>query len=369
MGEVLRKEKSGRFIGWYIRYTDENGIRRQRASKQPTQSEARRMLIEIEARIARSKLGLELPRPAKLSLQDAIERFCQEYERPKLKNAVEYRRVARSVLRRVLREAPQLCELPLTSLTALHMTRLRDALSRRHPKGTARATLIKLSALFSWAMREGLLLMNPLRGVEQPSAAPHSEEFLDGEEVRRLLASARATAQEKGLLWHSRYIAIALGVYLGLRRGEIFGLRWQDVDLRNAHVTIARSYATLPKSGKPRHLRIPDALCALITEWQDLCPPSRERVLCPVLYNGAWQMSRNTTDARGLPTLLAQACCPALKRPWHALRHTFASNYLRQGGSIAVLQQLLGHAEVRTTMIYAHLSVDYLAQEMHRIKY
>jgi integrase len=369
MGEVLRKVKDGRFIGWYIRYTDENGTRRQRASKQPTQAEARRLLSEVEARIARSKLGLEPPRIATLSLSALIDRFCAQYERPKLKNLAEYRRVARSVLRRVSREAPQLADVRLANLTQLHIVRLREALGRRYPSGTVRATLIKLSAVFSWAVRERLLPANPMRGVEQPVAAPHREDWLEADEVRKLLDAAKRTAQEKGLLWHSRYIAIALGVYLGLRRGEIFGLRWQDVDLKHARITVARSYLTLPKSGKPRHLRLPQELCTMLAEWQNLCPPSLQNVVCPVPYKQAWQLSRNTTETRGLPALLRAAGCRVLQRPWHALRHTFASNYLRQGGNIVVLQRLLGHAEVRTTMVYAHLAADYLAEEMQRIKY
>ena len=47
MGEVIRKQKNGKFIGWYLRFVDVDGKRKQRASKQPTQAEARRMLIEL----------------------------------------------------------------------------------------------------------------------------------------------------------------------------------------------------------------------------------------------------------------------------------------------------------------------------------
>jgi hypothetical protein len=53
MGENVKKTKGGKFVGWYLRYVDIDGRRKQRASKQPTYAEAKRMLVEIEARIAR----------------------------------------------------------------------------------------------------------------------------------------------------------------------------------------------------------------------------------------------------------------------------------------------------------------------------
>ena len=58
MGEVIRKTKNGRVLGWYIRWVDLDGKRKTRASKQPTFAEAKRMLVEIEARVARGKLGV-----------------------------------------------------------------------------------------------------------------------------------------------------------------------------------------------------------------------------------------------------------------------------------------------------------------------
>ncbi|EFE4865564.1 tyrosine-type recombinase/integrase, partial [Escherichia coli] len=44
----------------------------------------------------------------------------------------------------------------------------------------------------------------------------------------------------------------------------------------------------------------------------------------------------------------------------HALRHTFASHFMMNGGNILTLQKILGHAKIQTTMIYAHLAPDYL---------
>jgi hypothetical protein len=63
----------------------------------------------------------------------------------------------------------------------------------------------------------------------------------------------------------------------------------------------------------------------------------------------------------GLTELLAAAGCKPLRRGWHALRHTFASLFMQSGGELFALSKLLGHADVRETQVYAHLSPDYLA--------
>ena len=71
----------------------------------------------------------------------------------------------------------------------------------------------------------------------------------------------------------------------------------------------------------------------------------------------------------GLPDLFAAAGCRPIGRAWHALRHTFASHYIMQGGNILALQKILGHSDIKMTMIYAHLAPEFLGAEMNRIKF
>ena len=88
----------------------------------------------------------------------------------------------------------------------------------------------------------------------------------------------------------------------------------------------------------------------------------------PVERGGRMEVGRGS-DMLGLPALLARAGCARLQRPWHALRHTFASHYVMAGGNILALQQILGHSDIQHTLIYAHLAPDFLGDEMNRIKY
>jgi site-specific recombinase XerD len=55
--------------------------------------------------------------------------------------------------------------------------------------------------------------------------------------------------------------------------------------------------------------------------------------------------------------------------PWHCLRHSFASNFLMSGGHLVALSRLLGHTDLKTTQVYAHLSPDFLAEQLDKLKF
>ncbi|PSM31124.1 site-specific integrase, partial [Haliangium sp. UPWRP_2] len=181
---------------------------------------------------------------------------------------------------------------------------------------------------------------------------------------------ARGYAQRgaSGLQANSHFLAVALALYTGLRRGELMGLRWSDIDLDAQRLTVAHSFAALPKGGRPRHLRIPAALVPLLIAWRPDCPATAEGVVCPARAAGRWGMSRGRSD-HGLKSLLAAAGCPPLRRGWHSLRHTYASMFIRAGGNLVALQKILGHTDMKMTLAYAHLAPDFLAQDMERIHY
>jgi integrase len=356
VGEVIRREKGGKFIGFYLRFYDADGRRRQIASQQPTQAEARKMLLQIEARIARGAAGIEERRTDWPTVAELIDRFTVEYQRPRIKDVEGYRAQRRSVLQRAL---PALGKLRTAHVTDADIVKLRDALSRRYAPGTVRNVLGVLSVVFSWAIKRGMAPHNPCCGVERP-IAQQSLDFLSRQEVRRLLDAAAASSR-------LQHVAVSLAVHTGLRKGELFGLRWIDLDLDSRRLTVARSFNTTPKSGKPRHMRLPVELLPLLRQWRDECPPSPGGLVLP---RGITASRMANPDAMcGLPRLLRQAGIHVMPRPWHALRHTFASHFVMCGGSILALSKILGHADVKVTMIYAHLAPDFLADEMDKVKF
>jgi site-specific recombinase XerD len=71
----------------------------------------------------------------------------------------------------------------------------------------------------------------------------------------------------------------------------------------------------------------------------------------------------------GIRTLMQEVGLRTVKNPWHILRHTFASHFVMSGGNILALQRILGHSDVKMTMIYAHLAPDFMGREMERVSY
>ena len=366
MGDIVRMVRKGKFIGWYLRYKDVDGKRKQRASHQPTHALAKRMLVEIEARVARGAVGIEEPdEKPQLTVAELCERFLAEFASPRIKNLENYRRSAKFSLKRVL---PHIGHVQISALTQSQVEKARDALSKRYRPNTVRASMRPLGTALSWAVRQGLIEKSPVRGIELPRREL-SVEYLSAEEAAQLLSEAEQQARKSDNLtaW-SRWIAVSLALRLGLRRGEVFGLRWQDVNLDAGKLTVAKSYRLAPKSNRPRHLPIPSVLAPLLRDWQARCPENAERLVCPLHHNGRWQMS-SPRATHGLADLLQAARCKPLARGWHALRHTFASHFIMGGGNLLTLQKLLGHVAIEMTLVYSHLAPDFVAGELERLKY
>lgn len=364
MGEVLRRVKGGRFIGFYLRFY-EAGRRRCIPSRQTTHADARKLLLAIEARIARGQAGLVEPVRARLTVSELVERFLGEFSRPRIKSLEAYRHATRSCLKKVVAlVGKRLAE----ELAPRDVARVRDTLLRTHAPGTVRQALVRLSAVFSWGAREGLVRDNPCRGVERPVAA-RALDFLSREEVAALLEAAdqRASAPSARVEFRMLHIAMLLAAHTGLRKGELLGLRWTDLDLSRLRLTVARSYRDRPKGGRERHLRLPSVLVPALRAWRPVCPPSPDGSVLP-LGRGRSRVG-GPTSMLGLPELMRELGMREVRHPWHLLRHTFASHFVMAGGNLLALQQILGHKDVKVTMLYAHLAPEYLGREMERVAY
>lgn len=169
-------------------------------------------------------------------------------------------------------------------------------------------------------------------------------DFLTFEESERLIAHAQGT-------WRTM---ILVALRTGLRRGELLGLRWEDVDLDRGRIRVVENYVRgqfkAPKSGKPREVPLSREARAALAEHRARRGEGGERVFC---------------DAQGKPytqgvmaSQLERACRLAGLRVigWHVLRHSFASALVMRGVAIRAVQDLMGHASIVITQRYAHLA-------------
>ena len=320
-------------------------------------------MIEIEARIARGLIGIPEPYAATPpTVAELVERFLTEYRRPRIKDLELYRLHARKNIRRAL---PLIGSRLAEDVQPADVSAMRDAVAQQYSAGSVRTCLSFLAAVYSWGVRQGIVPNNPVQGVERPSVEPCLD-FLGRDEIRIVLQTAREQAAGTGCMRQKRlYCCLSLALHTGLRKGELLGLRWQDLDLDMQRLTIARSYKGLPKSGRTRHLRLPSACVPLLREWKLCCPPSQEGLVFPIPGSGG----RPERSLLGITKLLAAAGVRVPKHPWHALRHSFASHFIMAGGNILTLQRILGHSDLKLTMIYAHLAPDFLNQEMERLQF
>ena len=132
----------------------------------------------------------------------------------------------------------------------------------------------------------------------------------------------------------------------GLRRGELRGLNWADVDMTRG---LIRLDGRRTKSGRRREIPMRDEVYEVLSKR----PGEREgRVL----------------KTRSLRTAFERAVERAAIQDfhWHDLRHHFASWFVMRGGALQALKEVLGHADMKMTLRYAHLSPDHLRDQMTR---
>lgn len=220
-----------------------------------------------------------------------------------------------------------------------------------------------LSSILKRAVRWRCIPANPAEGAELPSLAGHSAHYLDEPDARRMLQLLLS----EPIKWAAPVIFDLLS---GLRRAELLGLRWQDVDLDAGLLRVAQAwnyvpgagtYVSTPKTeGSIRCLRISTAAVAILRTyktWQDGLRSS---------LGDAWQ----DTDGRVFTSEMGRPIFPSSLTAWlrkfirrtglppssvHSLRHTYASLLLAERTPLVVVAHNLGHAQASTTAnIYAH---------------
>jgi integrase len=229
---------------------------------------------------------------------------------------------------------------------------------------TVRNHLVLLGLVFKSARRWRWVAENPLELVERPAIPDAETETLDADSVSAVLKAYReleARADDEDRYWYAaarRMTTIALST--GLRRGELLGLRWQDVELleRRLHVRQAfvRNEITTPKSRAGRRaIPLGDVAAAALEEQfaSSLYRAPDSIVFCHPALGTPLDPSKLTKYAR---KALDQAGVDAGFRVWHGLRHTALTETAAAGVPAMFVQAKAGHAQGSTTERYLHAS-------------
>lgn len=223
--------------------------------------------------------------------------------------------------------------------------------------GTANRDLAALKACVRKAYDMEYLDTLPLQRVKLLSWEPEVIGLYIEPDQERVL---RQALLERGAADQLR-VAVLVTMNTGMRWGELAELRWQDVDFRARLLTVRASIA---KSKKARRVPLNSEAQQLLTLWKrasstKVIPAARDRVF-PGRDGGRLSPLRGALHtlqlANGLP-----------KTRWHDLRHHFASRLVIAGTPIERVQDLLGHADIKTTRIYSHLAPKHMREDIERI--
>jgi integrase/recombinase XerC len=239
----------------------------------------------------------------------------------------------------------------VTELSRLHAEQLRAFIAAEHRRGLSPKSLQRrLSACrsyYQWLLKHGRIKANPAAGLRAPKAPRKLPQVLDVDEAVRLVevpTDAKLGLRDRALL--------ELFYSSGLRLSELCALRWRDLALNDALVTV------LGKGGKQRSVPVGSHARAALEAWRaetgaaDDAPVFPGRGGAPITPRAVQIRIRQLGVRQGM-----------FKRVHpHMLRHSFASHVLESSGDLRGVQELLGHADIATTQIYTHLDFQHLAK-------
>jgi integrase/recombinase XerD len=227
-------------------------------------------------------------------------------------------------------------------LRTLHVERGLDATSIvRH--------LATLRVFFRWLAANRRIEADPAQLLERPVRWRRLPDVMSPAQIKRLLEAPTA---EQGELWLRDKAMLELMYAAGLRASEVGGLRIDQVNRELGMLVV------IGKGGRHRLVPIGRPAERWLGRYLEELRPrlgrfrdgrDRQRVLLsrtgrPLERVAVWQIVRRNAQAAGLKDV----------HP-HRLRHSFATDLLRGGADLRVVQELLGHADIGTTQIYTHV--------------
>ena len=356
---LVRKRADGRWEGRIVVGHKEDGAPIFKSVFAKTQRE---LMPKLHGAID-SHRGAELSESGNITLGEWIDRWLVTYAEPALRPSTV--RGYRADIKNHIR--PALGDKQLRSVTRSDVQKFYNKLKRTKVQtcghegektladSTVRSIHMLLHEIMDAAVRARLISQNPTEGTTIPKRNYPPMKVLNEEQLNRFMEAIRDEP-----MWYDFFYT---EITTGLRRGEICGLKWEDLDEQTGKLRVQRSVHVAPggemdigetktEKGTRSILLPPSTLHILkerrktaMTEWifPSLLMPEK-----PTSPNAAYQRLKDILKGAGLPDIR-----------FHDLRHTFATHALANGVDAKTLSGILGHTNASFTLdTYTHVTTD-----------
>ena len=353
----LRKRKDGRWEGRYTAGRDpETGRAIYKNVLGKTQAEAK---AKLKQAIEEAK-GLDAAKVGRYTVGQWMEVWFEHYAKVKVRPSSHqtYRGYIDNHIK------PSIGKIPLEKLTSLELQKLYKKLleggrverieSRKQSKGLSAKTVRNIHQIISSAMKlaqeQKLIASNPAEGCALPRMGHQEMKTLPVEQLHSFLREAKDSG-----VFELYYLELATG----LRRGELLGLKWEDIDLERGDLRVRRQIARIngevveaPLKTKNAYRTLPlaeDTVSILLEQKKKVAgnpwvfPSSTGGPISP---DSVLHMLHRVLKRAGLPRIR-----------FHDLRHTFATLALQNGVDVKTVSGMLGHFSAGFTLdTYAHVT-------------
>lgn len=352
----IRKRKDGRWEGRYVVGRDpDTGKMITKNVLGKTQAEVKEKLREA---IENSK-QLDYTKEGKYTVGQWMDEWFEAYAKVKVRPSSHqtYKGYIENHIK------PNIGDIPIEKLTSLRLQKFYRKLltegrvprieSEKQPKGLSAKTVRNINQVISSAMdvavKHKLILSNPTDGCELPKVEHKEMHTIHAEQLGAFLREAK----ESGV-----YELYYLDLATGLRRGELLGLKWEDIDLAHGVIHVKRQVSRINGEVKEVPLKTRNSYrnISISKDAVEMLKEMEKHKTCeyvfpspnggPISPDSVLNMLHRVLDRAGLPSIR-----------FHDLRHTFATLALQNGVDIKTVSGMLGHFSAGFTLdTYAHVT-------------
>ena len=352
----IRKRKDGRWEGRYVVGRDPD------TGKMVTKNVLGKTQAEVKEKLRKAiddSRQLDYTKEGKYTVGQWLDEWFDAYAKVKVRASSHqtYKGYIENHIK------PNIGDIPIEKLTSLRLQKFYRKLltegrvprieSENQPKGLSAKTVRNIhqviSSAMSMAVKHKLILSNPAEGCELPKVEHREMRTIPAEQLGAFLREAK----ESGV-----YELYYLDLATGLRRGELLGLKWDDIDLNQGVIHVRRQVyridgevreVPLKTKHSYRNISISKDAVELLREMKT------RRVSEYVFPSPTGGPISPDSVLHMLHRVLKRAGLPAVR--FHDLRHTFATLALQNGVDIKTVSGMLGHFSAGFTLdTYAHVT-------------